>query len=448
LEARLFFPYSRGLTYKPLFTAIALAVWTSAAFADPDAGLNMPFLMPPPVTGSTLDITTFGATPDDDSDDDAVAINAAIAAAFDGDEIYLPDGVYNTMSLISARSNIAIRGESEAGTIIRARFFTTGQETLTISSGRNNISISNLTLDSDGSEAPRFTMQVGRNSGSLTERVHLHNLIIKTFRERAIILRTTRHVKVENCTISDATAFEGGEGYGVTIQQPGGDNNWVTGCTIGPAVRHGILLQYSTHHNLVETNLLERNTEDAIDLHGEDEYSNEVRLNTIIDCERSAIGIGNTGSTHDEAGPNNWIHSNIIRNCKDGIELIEGSDDQYIENNDIRFCDDYGIRITNFAFMNPIENATITGNTILDCKRGISVEVAAPNLLVDSNVVTDNSIVGIVTNAVVTGYVITNNDFSCNGTAAQLGSAAGTNAGNKVDGGCNLSVEMDSISVQ
>lgn len=426
---------------------IAIVLLASVASASPDAGLNIPFQMPPAVTGSTLDVTVFGATPNDDSDDDAIAINAAISAASNGDEVYLPNGVYNTMSLITARSNVAIRGESQSGTIIRARFSTTGQETLTVQSGRNNITIRDLTLDSDGAEPPRFTMQVGRNSGSLTQRVHLLNLTIRTFRERAIILRTTRHVKVENCTISDATAFAGGEGYGITIQQPGGDNNWVTGCTVGPAVRHGILLQYSTHHNLIENNLLKGNTEDAIDLHGEDEYSNEVRLNTIIDCDRSAIGIGNTGSTHDESGPNNWIHSNTIRNCKDGIELIEGSDHQFIENNDIRFCADYGIRITNFAFMNPIENATITGNTILDCKRGISVEVEAPNLLVNGNIVTDNAIVGIVTSAAVTGYTITNNDFSCNGTAAQLGSASGTYAGNTEAGGCNLAVTLDSFTI-
>jgi parallel beta-helix repeat protein len=428
-------------------TGIAILLFSSAAPASPDAGLNLPFQMPPAVTGATLDVTDFGATPDDDSDDDAIAINVAIEAASSGDEVYLPLGVYNTKSLITARSGITIRGESGKGTVIRARFNTTGQETLTVPSGRSNITIRDLTLDSDGPEAPRFTMQVGRNSGSLTQRVHLLNLTINTFRERAIILRTTRHVKIENCTISGATAFDGGEGYGITIQQPGGDNNWVTGCTLGPAVRHGILLQYSTSHNLIEKNLLRGNTEDAIDLHGEDEFSNEVRLNTIIDCDRSAIGIGNTGSTHDAAGPNNWIHSNTIRHCKDGIELIEGSDDQFIMNNDIRFCADYGIRLTNFAFMDPIENATITGNMILDCKRGISVEVSAPNLFVDGNIVTDNSVVGIVTSAAVTGYTITNNDFSCNGRPAQLGSAAGMYHANTETGACNLPVGMDSFTV-
>ncbi len=416
----------------------AVGAPTLAFAASPDAGLNTVFQSPAPVTGATIDVTSFGATPNNNSDDDAIAINAAIASASSGDEVYLPDGVYNTMTRIETSSGVSVRGESEAGTIIRAGFSVAGEETLTVASGRSDISITNLTLDSDGVEAPRFAMQVGRNSGSLTERVHIQNLTIDTFRDRGIVVRTARHVKIEDCTFRGATALDGGEGYGVTIQQPMSDNNWVTGCYFGTPMRHGILLQFSTNHNLIEYNTLVDGSEDAIDLHGEDEYSNEVRFNTITGCERSAIGIGNTGSTHDEAGPLNWIHSNIIDDCRDGIELIEGSDNQYIENNQITNCDEYGIRLTNFAFMDAIENAVITGNSIDNCKRGIAVDFEAPNLFIDDNFISDNLTVGISTDSTVTSYTITNNILNCNGTPAAIGDNGGIFQNNTITNNCNV----------
>ncbi len=437
------------LSLRLLPAAILPAVLLAGT--PPDAGLDLTFLFPAPVTGATIDVTSapYNATPGNAADDDAVAINAAIAAASAGDEVYIPDGIYNIDSRIEAASGVSIRGQSETGTIIRAGYSVTGQKTLIVPAGDADITISSMTLDSDGAEAPRFAMEIGLNSGSLTERIHVRDVTIDTFRERGIIVRTGRHVRIQDCTIRNATALGGGgEGYGITIQQPGSDNNWVSGCEIGPVIRHGILLQFSTHHNLIEYNTLDQNTEDAIDLHGEDEYSNEVRFNTITNGARSGIGIGNTGSTHDKSGPNNWIHDNFINGCLDGIEIVEGTDDVFVENNDIRFCTNYGVRIDNFDVVgDPLENISLTGNTILDCDRGIYVAVEAPNLVVFDNDVTDNDSYGISTHSSVTGYSITFNDFSCNGTAAILGSATGTYANNEELGPCALPVQLDAFQV-
>jgi hypothetical protein len=53
--------------------------------------------------------------------------------------------------------------------------------------------------------------------------------------------------------------------------------NLVQGCQfLGPYTRNGVVLQYSTHNNLVAFNVARDNRLDAIDLHGEDEFLNEI----------------------------------------------------------------------------------------------------------------------------------------------------------------------------
>ena len=55
-------------------------------------------------------------------------------------------------------------------------------------------------------------------------------------------------------------------------------------------MRQGVLLQYSAHHNLVESNTVVRTTYDAFDLHGEDEYGNELRSNVAEHCGEGGFG--------------------------------------------------------------------------------------------------------------------------------------------------------------
>lgn len=109
-------------------------------------------------------------------------------------------------------------------------------------------------------------------------------------------------------------------------------NNTIT----GPFIRHGVLLQYYTHNNLVEGNVLTATALDAIDLHGEDEYLNEIRWNLVRDSQASGIGLGNTGGTatqHDASGPGNWIHHNLLSGNREGVKVGLGTPDTTIENN-------------------------------------------------------------------------------------------------------------------
>ena len=77
-------------------------------------------------------------------------------------------------------------------------------------------------------------------------------------------------------------------GYGVNIQGYGNGIN-VTDTYIdtkfnvvennefvGPYLRHGALIQYYAHNNLIKNNRFDDLLLDSIDMHGEDEYSNEI----------------------------------------------------------------------------------------------------------------------------------------------------------------------------
>src|SRR5262249_46958760 len=123
---------------------------------------------------------------------------------------------------------------------------------------------------------------------------------------------------------------------------------WVTNNSFGPVVRHAVVIQYSAHHNLIEHNTADGTTLDSFDLHGEDEYSNELRFNLAMNSSGGdGFGVGNTGSTHQNSGPNNWIHDNEVNNCRGGINVILGSNDEYVEDNNFHDNADYGIHVYN-----------------------------------------------------------------------------------------------------
>lgn len=94
----------------------------------------------------------------------------------------------------------------------------------------------------------------------------------------------------------------------------------------GPYIRHGALIQYYAHNNVIYNNTFENTVLDSIDLHGEDEFLNEIYKNTITGVLTGAgIGVGNTGGTaptnHDASGAYNYIHDNKISNSREGIKV-------------------------------------------------------------------------------------------------------------------------------
>lgn len=352
------------------------------------------------VTGKKINVADSGIK--DSGEDASDVIQGIIDSAEAGDEIYFPDGQYNFKSAIKLKSGVNLKGESQDGTIFMAAAGDNGYaDSIIVMNGINNVVISNLTITSefDGNystdhkinnpeaDGPRYPIAI-RDNLVIEDAVKLYkpsynitvnNVLIEKYQTMGIRVENSHDIVISNSTFQNATDVGGGgAGYGVSIQGDGNNINRlgyandsrfnvIKNCTFkGPYLRHGVILQYYTHNNEVYDNTLIQTKLDAIDLHGEDEYLNEIYDNTIKDIETGAgIAAGNTGASHDKSGTGNYIHDNDISNCREGIKIHLGTEDTRIENN------------------------KITGSTV-DNAKGIYLQ-NAPGTIVKDNKIIDNT---------------------------------------------------------
>ncbi len=331
---------------------------------EPD-GTPHPIHQPNPVTGETINVLDFGADPADNENDDRPAIESALQSAESGDELYFPAGVYNINSTkpgdrsshFRPKSGVNWRGESMSKTVLKSGFGDKTIDRFLKMRAVHDLVISRMTLTSDfrgryptdhtgnnpGAGGPKYVISIEDDSGSPSFNITVDSVLVENYRSHGVRLSKSHDVVVRNSTFQKATDVGGGgAGYGVSIQgngQHGNDSrfNLVEYCrAVGPYIRHGFLLQYATHNNQVRYNYCEDNRLDAIDLHGEDEYLNEINGNEVRNVLTGAgVGVGNTGSTHDKSGPHNYIHDNTFINCREGVKVYLGSPDTRIENNTV-----------------------------------------------------------------------------------------------------------------
>ncbi|MPZ25004.1 MAG: DNRLRE domain-containing protein [Micromonosporaceae bacterium] len=346
--------------------------FTAPGLTEPDGS---PHPLPPrnQVTGDRLDVTGFGADPADSPHDDTSAINAAIDAAEPGDEVFLPAGTYNlhsgvpsdASSQIALRSGVNLRGAGQDDTIVRSSFTEAdGNGKVVRGFGVTDLVISDLTVTStfdgpfsddtnaDAGGGPQYGIFLSDAVTRPSQRIYIERVTVERFERMGIRVASSRDVVVSECLFRDATSVGGGgRGYGVSIQgiakvdrlgfPDDSRHNVVRDSTFeGPYLRHGVVLQFVTHNNLVAGNQFSEIALDAVDLHGEDEYRNEVRGNQFDRMRAAAIALGNTGgsapSNHDASGPGNWIHRNqIVRAAREGIKVHMGTPDTLIERNTI-----------------------------------------------------------------------------------------------------------------
>jgi len=415
--------------------SVSPSVAPSTSPSNYDSGLRTTVSLPSAVTGRSLNVTAYGATPNSPADDDSVGFTAAIAAAVAGDEIYIPDGTYHFITRrVKMKSGVSIRGQSQAGTKLLANFAdvsdNVGSYLLDANGGTTNFTISNLFVGMYGGQSLRYAIWLGYDAQVNVSRILLENVTITGFEKMGIGVRNGDNITIRSCTIKDATAFGGGgEGYGIMLGYDNTHTVWVHHNEVGPNLRHGILLQYRAHHNLVAYNNVHGTAEDGIDLHGEDEYSNEIAYNTVYDSLASGFGIGNTGGSpeHYNAGPHNWIHHNEVWNCERGFNLFNESDYTYIEDNYFHNNSDIGMYIYNAGG----DNIRLNRNRSMYNSAGARVENSL-NFYMAGNVISNNTNYALKTNSGTTGYTIINNDFRNNGasTDVELGSTVGTYSGN------------------
>jgi hypothetical protein len=364
-----------------------------------------PVHTPNAVTGAVIDVTAYGAIPDDNQDDNA-AILAAFSAAQAGDEVYFPNGIYDLIttlpndgtSHISLKSGVNVRGESQAGVQLRSHLDrSTANGKVMNAFGQHDIKISDLTITStfDGPYSTNHNVnnpdRGGPESGIYIEdrinqpsyNITIDSVTIEKFQKYGVRISKSRDVVVRNSVFQNMTDVGGGgAGYGITIQgipkvnrlgyaNDSKHNLIENNRFLGPYMRHGIIIQNYTHNNEVRNNYFEKSVLDAIDLHGEDEYLNKIWENEITGTLTGAgIALGNTGGTapsnHDASGPFNHIYRNTISNSREGIKVHMGSPDTLIEENTIHNTiepnSSKGIFIQN-APRTIIKNNTITNNT-------------------------------------------------------------------------------------
>ncbi|MPV36054.1 right-handed parallel beta-helix repeat-containing protein [Georgenia subflava] len=371
--------------------------WSAPGLVD-RAGSPVEVPVPEPATGESLDVTDFGADPEPDSGDDAAAIRDAIAAAEEGDEVVLPAGTYDLRSTdeddedanIVLRSGVDLRGAGADETILRTSF--DGEDDSRVVRGRavEDVIVADLTItstydgplgedpdDDDAGGGPMFGIHLGARDGQGSARVLIDGVHVERFQRHGISLKSSREVTITGCRLADATSVgAGGSGYGIAVEGQADErlydedddsrHNVVVDNTFdGEHLRHAILLQFPTHNNLVADNEIDGSILDAIDLHGEGEYLNEVRGNTVRDGERAGIALGNSGgenNKHDATGPGNWVHENVLEGNRQGILVILGTPDTLVENNDITGGDgaEVGIELRNAP------GTVVRGNTITD----------------------------------------------------------------------------------
>lgn len=348
--------------------------YTRAGLYEPD-GSPHPVHRPNPVTGRTINVLDYGADPENSGKDDRGAIQAAIDDASFGDEVFLPAGIYNLKSSapgdrsahLRLKSGVNLRGESEQDTVLLSAFGRGDNNSkVLLAEAKHDIVISNLTISSDynGSFSsnhrrnnperggPKHGIYIVDHRGSPSYNITVDQVTVEKFESIGIRISGSRDIVVKNSTFRRATDVGGGgAGYGVAIQGmakrdlTGKRNdtlhNLVENSVFeGPYLRHGVVIQYYAHNNAVKGSRFDRIALNAIDLHGEDEYLNEIYENRIFRSNNeAAIGVGNGGGeppyNHDASGPYNYIHDNFIAESVEGIRVIYGSPDTVIEGNTI-----------------------------------------------------------------------------------------------------------------
>jgi acetyl esterase/lipase len=342
----------------------------------------------PTTTGRILNVLDYNADLADNDTDDGIAIQAAINSADSGDEVYLPSGVYNlnstldTLVNLKLKSGVNLRGEDQSTTILKTSLNKVKNSALMKVSGQHDLSISNLTLTSTWNGVCTTDHKVNNpdaggpdsmiiiaNFGEVPSyNITVDGVTVEKYSRMGVRIDNSRDIVVRRSTFRNATDVgPGGAGYGVSIQgMAKQDRNGYENDTVwnvvedshfeGPYLRHGALIQFVAHNNVLRNNQFMNTKLDAIDLHGELEYLNEIYGNVIIDIPYgAAIGLGNTGGTapsnHSKSGPRNYIHDNTIRNTREGINVTMGTPDTVIERNVIENTthieDAKGIQILN-----------------------------------------------------------------------------------------------------
>lgn len=120
--------------------------------------------------GVILDVTSFGAVPND-GNDDAAAINNAIQSAAAGDVVYVPGGTFDISTKVNVKSNMALLGGGSSSVL---RYVGSSNNQMLGLANVSNVNVGFLTFD--GNNNLRATQGIYATASS---NLNLHDLTVK-----------------------------------------------------------------------------------------------------------------------------------------------------------------------------------------------------------------------------------------------------------------------------
>jgi parallel beta-helix repeat protein len=403
---------------KPVSILDFGAVTTTSGMRNPDGSVHP--LPAENVASKIINVVTratqIGCKIDliDNDHDDQACIQAIIedAGTTAGTALYFPNGSYNLIAfsdkyksahLVITKSAVNIEGQSRDGTIFKSHKDDAGKASysgITLH-GVHDIVLKNFTFTNtwnktystqtkgNSSDAGGLTNVIATGYNNISDQptynVIIDNVLVEKFRRMGVLIAAgSRDILVKNSIARNATDVGGGgAGYGFVIQgkthQSAASNPFLGvvskdayfvtldgNKTEGQYIRHAVIIQYWAHNNVVRNSHFDRTQLDAIDLHGEDEYDNEISHNVITNSYRAGIGLGNSGAGHDKSGVNNWIHHNTMINCNWGITVQYGTDKTTIEHNIIRDNSANAVSSPAGIVLGKSANSVLRNNTISD----------------------------------------------------------------------------------
>lgn len=337
--------------------------WSAPGLAD-SAGRAVVVPEPRPADGRVIEV-------DPVDGDDANAVREALDRAAPGGTVALSAGTYELGSVdagdgsanLVVPSGVRLQGAGAGRTVLVSGLDGQDDSAVIRAKGVTDVVIAALTVTStyDGplgtdtesrsaGGGPMFGVYVGERGEVGSRRVLVEDIRVERFQRHGISVKASREVTIRGNEVADATSVgPGGAGYGIAIEgradqrdtEAANDSRHhvVVGNVLdGEHLRHAILLQFPTHHNLIADNVVRGSRLDAIDLHGEGEYGNEVRGNRVTGGDRAGIALGNSGgSTHEHGatGEGNWVHDNLLIGNREGVLVILGTPGTLIERNRI-----------------------------------------------------------------------------------------------------------------
>lgn len=326
-------------------------------------------------TGKRISVMLFGAKADDENFDNVSAFQNAIDSCSAGDEVYVPEGKYYFSGVTQTtpyyahlvlKEGVNLVGDGPDKSVLISNFKNgeyvnskNGKKTATLVCNSSDCTISYLGFSANTDDAclpPTLSTTQNNPAGNahapafgiviynlsklhLVQNNYIHHVFVEYFQYDGIRLYCTKNCKIANCTITKATDLGGGgAGYGIELRGGGHEyfdyidtkadscyNIVENNTIIGPYIRHGIILSYLTHNNLFYQNNISDTQDDSYDVHGQDEFLNVFSQNYAKGARSAGIGLGNTGSSHDESGYGNVLYQNTLESCGYGVTVSRGT---------------------------------------------------------------------------------------------------------------------------